>query len=404
MENDNNLLLEAQKYHQIGLGIVPFIVDSDGKKRPVVNSWKQWQSRRQTLEEFQALHIENYCLFGIITGTRITVGNDEVYFCAIDRDVKGENATPEILEKTLHAISNLRVTQLEKTRSDGQHLLYYSRQPVNGWKPKGTYLELLGKGNLCIMAPSEGYSRENDNDPTIVENAEEMFHEALLSADLIKAKIPTATNIIPLEIEATPVRPCFEKLMKQAHLRHNEKVALVYELHFTGRTNDEIRKIFHENQAWEPSPVHNFDRDETDQRLTYTISKASEGNNYRYRRETLQELDICYTECKLINCQDCRKPKEENRSNRNQSQADKIVDICLLQNPVFFHDQHKTPYMRVIQNEANITIPIRSRQCKTWLANLMWKKEQKAPSAEGINSALSVLQGKALIEGTQYIL
>jgi hypothetical protein len=57
-----------------------------------------------------------------------------------------------------------------------------------------------------------------------------------------------------------------------------------------------------------------------------------------------------------------------------------------------------------MQNSANITIPIRSRQCKTWLANLVWQKEQKAPGAEALNSALNVLQGKALIEGKQYTL
>ena len=50
--------------------------------------------------------------------------------------------------------------------------------------------------------------------------------------------------------------------------------------------------------------------------------------------------------------------------------------------------------MQVIQNEAHITIPIRSRQCKTWLANLIWQKEKKVPGAEGLNSALNVLQGK----------
>ena len=188
------------------------------------------------------------------------------------------------------------------------------------------------------------------------------------------------------------------------HLRHIEKVALVYELPFIGKTDDEIRQIFHENRAWEPSPEHNYDRDETDQRLTYTIGKSSEGKNYRYKRETLQEQGICFQECKLANCSDCRNPQEDGTSHEKQSQVDKTVSICLEQIPVFFHDQHKTPYLRVKQKDANITIPICSRQCKTWLANLMWQKEQKAPGTEGVNSALNVLQGKALIEGKQYTL
>ena len=327
------------------------------------------------------------------------------YFCAVDRDVKGDDSTPETLRKSLQAINSMRTTHREKTRSGGEHLFYYSRQPVNGWKPKGTCLELLGKGTLCIKAPSEGYTRENDSLPSIVENAEEMFHNALLSANLIEKKIPIATSITTeTEIKSAPIRPCFEKLMKQPHLRHIEKVALVYELHFTGKTDDEIRQIFHENHAWEPLPVHNYDRDETDQRLTYTIGKASEGKNYRYKRETLQELGICFPECNFINCLDCRKPQEETENQQRQSQADKIVNICLSQSPIFFHDQHKTPYIRVKQKDVNITMPIRSRQCKTWLANRMWETEQKSPGTEGLNSAINVLQGKALYEGKQYTL
>jgi P4 family phage/plasmid primase-like protien len=239
------------------------------------------------------------------------------YFSVVDRDVKGEDARPETLQKGLQAINSMRTTQHEKTMSGGDHLFYLSKQPVNGWKPKGTCLELLGKGNLCIMAPSEGYCRKNDNDPTVIENAEEMFHEALLFADLIKTKISNVMNIRPGEIEALPVRPCFGKLMKQPYLRHVEKVALVYEFYFTGKTRDEIRVIFHENHAWEPVPTHNYDRDETNQRLTYTIAKASEGKNYRYKRETLQEQGICFAECLLLNCPDCRKSLQNSETPQN---------------------------------------------------------------------------------------
>ena len=46
----------AEKYHEIGLAVLPFIISSDGKKRPAVDSWKQWQSTPQTKEEFNALN------------------------------------------------------------------------------------------------------------------------------------------------------------------------------------------------------------------------------------------------------------------------------------------------------------------------------------------------------------
>lgn len=87
-----------------------------------------------------------------------------------------------------------------------------------------------------------------------------------------------------------------------------------------------------------------------------------------------------------------------------ENQADRLVRLCISQQPTFFHDQHKTPYMRVRQAGINVIMPIRSRQFKSWLANLMWLTEQKVPGTEGLNSAINVLQGKALLEGEQYTL
>jgi hypothetical protein len=89
---------------------------------------------------------------------------------------------------------------------------------------------------------------------------------------------------------------------------------------------------------------------------------------------------------------------------KKESQADRLVNLCLSQAPVFFHDQHKTPFVRVRQKDVNVIMPIRSRQFKTFLANLMWQTEEKVPGNEGLNSAINVLQGKALLEGKQFTL
>lgn len=94
----------------------------------------------------------------------------------------------------------------------------------------------------------------------------------------------------------------------------------------------------------------------------------------------------------------------EKGNTEKTSQADRLVTLCISRQPVFFHDQHRTPFVRVKQADANVIMPIRSRQFKTWLANLMWQAEQKAPGTEGVNSAINVLQGKALMEGEQYTL
>jgi DNA-directed RNA polymerase subunit RPC12/RpoP len=89
---------------------------------------------------------------------------------------------------------------------------------------------------------------------------------------------------------------------------------------------------------------------------------------------------------------------------RKRSQADRLVSFCLSNNPLLFHDQHKTPFARINQAGVNVIMPLRSRQFKCWLANLMWRIQQKAPGTEGINSAINILQGKALLEGEQHTL
>jgi len=85
------------------------------------------------------------------------------------------------------------------------------------------------------------------------------------------------------------------------------------------------------------------------------------------------------------------------------SQADRLVKLCLAQpDIVLFHDQTKTPYVRVRNNDALVTMPINSRTFKSWLSNLMWTEEEKTPGTEGIMGALRTLQGMALFQGEEH--
>lgn len=89
---------------------------------------------------------------------------------------------------------------------------------------------------------------------------------------------------------------------------------------------------------------------------------------------------------------------------KKPSHADKLVMYCLAQDPVLFHDQHRTGYARVLQNKVNVTVSIRSRQFKSWLAGLLWQTEQKAPGSEALTSARNVLESMALQDGNQHML
>lgn len=305
---DSELLSTAQSYHEKGFAIIPFIIDKDGSKVPDtyrVPKWEQWQTQPQTNAEFDNLHIENYTMFGVICGAPIEKDGEKVYFIGIDRDVKNEKLTDEIKEKTLKALNEMKpYTHREITRSGGQHLGYFSRTPVKGKKFNSIGMELLAEGNLMVMAPSEGYKTDNDNDFSLVEDAGKIFYDILEAKGLIKRDKTVKENTS----KPAPLRPCFIELMKKAHLEHLEKVSLVYELYYSGKTQQEIEDLFKENKAWEPSPDHTYDEEKTEKQVKATYDKAASGN-YRYRRETLdgKDIQICLREeCPYYNLTDCR--------------------------------------------------------------------------------------------------
>ena len=144
----------AKRYWVLDLPVVPV----EGK-RPLI-PWGQWQTKPQTVEEFEALPWDKADGFGVLCGVKAKNG---FHLAIIDID------NPEF------DLNLLRTTQIEKTPSGGYHFIYWSRRPVEPKKRTDLGLELLGLGNICIMAPSKGYMKINDNIPTEVESAEALF-------------------------------------------------------------------------------------------------------------------------------------------------------------------------------------------------------------------------------------
>jgi hypothetical protein len=161
-------------------------------KQPLV-SWSQWQKERQSQEEFESLPWIQADGFALIAGSKLDNG---LFFNAVDYDVK--NLSSEIVDRGKQALKGLPITQIEQTPSGGQHWVYFCHN-----KPKTVSafhnecaLELLGEGKLCIMAPSKGYKRLNDNTPTIVQNIESVFYNALFRVG-VKAQKKTSTERVP---------------------------------------------------------------------------------------------------------------------------------------------------------------------------------------------------------------
>ncbi|MBS7636803.1 bifunctional DNA primase/polymerase, partial [Candidatus Bathyarchaeota archaeon] len=149
----------ARQYWLQGLNVILL------KEKKPLHGWSQWQTERQSEGDFEALPWSEADGFALICGSRL---NNGLYFAAIDFDVK--NVSEEAREKGRQALKHFLITQIEETPSGGQHWIYYSQtrpKTVSAYHNVAA-LELIGDGKLCIMAPSAGYKRLNDNQPTTV--------------------------------------------------------------------------------------------------------------------------------------------------------------------------------------------------------------------------------------------
>lgn len=158
----------AREYWLQGLNIVLL------KGKQPLHEWKQWQGKRQSESDFETLPWSEGDGFAIIGGSRL---DNNLFFAAIDFDVK--NVNEEAKEKGKQTLKNLPTTQVEETPSGGQHWIYFcNKKPetVSAYHNEAA-LELIGDGKLCIMAPSAGYRRLNDNPPTIVQDLGAVFYE-----------------------------------------------------------------------------------------------------------------------------------------------------------------------------------------------------------------------------------
>jgi hypothetical protein len=187
------------------------------KGKEPLHRWQRWQTERQRELDFEALPWQEADGFAIICGQQL---HNKLYIAAIDFDIK--NLPEETVKKGREVLRHLPITQMEKTPSGGQHWIYLSHA-----KPKtiSTYhnvcgLELLGEGKLCIMAPSTGYVRLNDNTPTVVQDLEAIFNEALSKAG-VEAKKPGQVWFDDEELAKQPYRgrdpPCIQALLKGTH-------------------------------------------------------------------------------------------------------------------------------------------------------------------------------------------
>jgi len=181
----------ARQYFEQGNRIVVL----NDKKEPLVK-WTRWQKKPQTPQEFENLPWDQASAFAIICGIKLKNG---YYIGAVDIDKK--KLTPEAIARGEDLAKKLRVTWREKTANNGEHHIYYSEKPIktDGHAHDFCGCEVLGTRKLCIMAPSKGYRRLNDNLATVVKSLNDLFEDALAGIGYQKKqRVATVASKRPL--------------------------------------------------------------------------------------------------------------------------------------------------------------------------------------------------------------
>jgi len=277
-EQFNNLKAAAEGYLNQGLSIVLMTVREDGKKG-TLHTWKQWETRRQTRQEFDALPWLNAERFAVVCGFQ---GFNGLFFTPIDTD------DPEFDPGLL------RTTATERTPKGGHHFIYWSRINAKGKKLHDLKIELLGQGNLCLMWPSKDYVKVNDSLPTEIPNINEVFEG--LAQKLGGHKKP--------RLESNKIRYCCrEALTRDSHIEHLMRLAIASEYKRAGLSNEDIVQLFKSQD--------DYDHDKC------LAQVESADPTKRARRETIEEYGYCYTECK----EDCRKENLSEKENERMRET-----------------------------------------------------------------------------------
>ena len=93
----------------------------------------------------------------------------------------------------------------------------------------------------------------------------------------------------------------------------------------------------------------------------------------------------------------------EGDGERKRSQAEQLVDLALEQGMGWFHDEKGEPWAILPLTRGEIWA-MGSRMVRRWLALLMWRHQEKAPSGETLATAVNLLSSMAIFDGLEITL
>ena len=85
-----------------------------------------------------------------------------------------------------------------------------------------------------------------------------------------------------------------------------------------------------------------------------------------------------------------------------ESQATQIVKLALAEGADLFHNPAGEAFATLPIDGRRETWPLRTKTVRRWLARLFYLATEQAPGSEGIQTALGVLEGKALFDGAEH--
>lgn len=182
----------AKKYYDAGLNILPA---SSREKRPLC-AWKRYIKQRPTFDEVFS-SITNFDALALVCGE--TSGGVEV----VDFDQQGA-AFPTFweIEKV-----NCAECVVESSQSGGKHLIYRREDCGTSLKlasnKDGVLIETRGRGGICIISPSVGYTLERGdftNLPILSRwDCEKIFLTARIFDETKKELRPAGMNLPKVE-------------------------------------------------------------------------------------------------------------------------------------------------------------------------------------------------------------
>lgn len=175
---------------------------------------------------------------------------------------------------------------------------------------------------------------------------------------------------------------------------HNVRLFLVDIMVCDGFGDEEIFELYRD--------FSDFNMAKTEYQINYTRKKVKDGLKPPTCK-TLQET-LGWNEESCSGCERKRRQKHVQKAGVEDegSQANHMVTLAIESSTELFHDDSRNCYARITHSDAASILRIRSKEFRIWLSKLLWEARNKAPSGDALNSAICVLESKALFEGVQH--